>query len=84
MSTEASAGAATGSLKRPQVRFLGVDVGWYGIAGSIALVSGPVLYPIFRSVFGRPAGPSSEAGNEALALAEAEAVEAADVAAVSA
>ena len=54
-------------------RFLGLDVGWYGIAGFIALVSGPVLYLIFRSVFGGPAGPSSEAGNESLALAEAEA-----------
>jgi len=56
-------------------RFLGVDIGWYGIAGFIALVSGPVLYPIFRSVFGGPAGPSSEAGSESLALAEAEAAE---------
>ena len=75
MSTEVSAGAATRSLKRPQVRLLGVDVGRYGIAGFIALASGPVLYPIFRSVFGGPAGPSSEAGDEALALAEAEAAE---------
>jgi amino acid transporter len=56
-------------------KFLGLDVGWYGIAGFIALVSGFVLYPIFRGVFGGPAGPSSEAGNDALALAEAEAAE---------
>ena len=65
-------------------RLLGVDIGWYGIAGFIALVSGPVLYPIFRRVFGGPAGPSSEAGNEALALAEAEAAEAAGESAASA
>jgi amino acid transporter len=56
-------------------RFLGLDVGWYGIAGFVALFSGPVLYFVFRRVFGGPAGPSSEAGNEALALAEAEAAE---------
>jgi len=65
-------------------RVLGLDVGWYGIAGFIALVSGPVLYPVFRSVFGGPAGPSSEAGNESLALAEAEAAEDAGRAAASA
>jgi len=75
MSTEVSAGAATRSLKRPQVRLLGVDVGRYGIAGFVALVSGPVLHAIFRGVFGGPAGPSREAGNEALAPAEAEAAE---------
>jgi amino acid transporter len=56
-------------------RLLGVDVGWYGIAGSIALLSGPVLYYVFRAIYGGPATPSSEAGNEALALAEAEAAE---------
>ena len=56
-------------------RFLGLDVGWYGIAGFLALFSGPILYFVFRAVFGGPAGPSSEAGNEALALAEAEAAE---------
>ncbi len=56
-------------------RLLGVDVGWYGIAGSIALFSGPVLYYVFRAIYGGPATPSSEAGNEALALAEAEASE---------
>ena len=58
-----------------EFKLLGVTVGWYGVAGFIALISGPVLYPIFRKVFGGPAGPSSEAGNEALALAEAEAAE---------
>jgi hypothetical protein len=81
MSTEVSAGAATRSLKRSQVRlitvfrFLGMDVGWYGIAGFIALVSAPVLYPVFRSVFGGPAGPSREAGDDALVLAKADAAE---------
>ena len=62
-------------------RFLGLDVGWYGIAGFIALLSGPVLYFVFRAVFGGPAGPASEAGNDALALAEAEAAEDANEAA---
>jgi len=56
-------------------RLLGVDVGWYGIAGFIALFSGPVLFYVFRAIYGGPATPSSEAGNEALALAEAEAAE---------
>jgi amino acid transporter len=56
-------------------KLLGQDVGWYGIAGSIALFSGPVLYYVFRAIYGGPATPSSEAGNEALALAEAEASE---------
>jgi amino acid transporter len=54
-------------------RFLGIDVGWYGIAGFAALLSGPVLYYVFRAVYGGPSNPSSEAGDEALALAEAEA-----------
>jgi amino acid transporter len=56
-------------------RFLGVDVGWYGIAGFVALFSGPVLYYVFRAVYGGPGNPAREAGNEALALAEAEAAE---------
>ena len=54
---------------------IGVDVGWYGIAGFLALCSGPVLYYVFRAVYGGPATPSREAGNDALALAEAEAAE---------
>jgi amino acid transporter len=62
-------------------KFLGIEVGWYGIAGFIALVSGPALYPLFRNVFGGPAGPSGEAGSESLALAEAEAAEDAGTAA---
>jgi amino acid transporter len=56
-------------------RFLGLDVGWYGIAGFVALFSGPVLYYVFRAVYGGPGNPSREAGNDALALAEAEAAE---------
>jgi hypothetical protein len=62
-------------------KLFGQDIGWYGIAGFIALMSGPVLYFVFRAIFGGPAGPSNEAGNEALALAEAEAAEDADEAA---
>lgn len=54
---------------------LGVDVGWYGIAGFMALFSGPVLYYVFRAIYGGPSNRSSEAGNDALALAEAEAAE---------
>jgi hypothetical protein len=65
------------SLKREQVHSsmrLGFD-GWYGIAGFVALFSGPVLYYVFRAIYGGPATPSHEADNEALALAEAEAAE---------
>ncbi|HQH21820.1 MAG TPA: APC family permease [Thermoleophilia bacterium] len=53
----------------------GQDVGWYGIAGFAALLSGLVLYYVFRAVYGGPGSPSSEAGKEAIALAEAEAAE---------
>ena len=56
-------------------RLLGIDVGWYGIAGFVALLSGPVLYSVFRAIYGGPRNPSREAGNEALTLAEAEAAE---------
>jgi amino acid transporter len=54
---------------------LGRDVGWYGIAGFAALFSGPVLYYVFRAIYGGPSTPSYEAGDEAIALAEAEAEE---------
>jgi amino acid transporter len=54
----------------------GLNVGWYGIAGFAALLSGPVLYYVFRALYGGPRSPSSEAGDEAVALAEAEAREA--------
>ena len=43
--------------------------------GSRALCSGPVLYYVFRAIYGGPATPSREAGDDALALAEAEAAE---------
>ena len=53
-----------------------LDVGWYGIAGCVALLSGPVLYYVFRALYGGPRSPSSEAGDAAIALAEADAQEA--------
>ena len=56
-------------------RLLGQDVGWYGIAGTVALLSGPVLYYVFRALSGGPRTRSHEAGDEAIALAEAEAAE---------
>ena len=51
------------------------NVGWYGIAGFVALFSGPVLYYLFRAIYGGPSTPSCKAGDEAIALAEAEAAE---------
>jgi len=51
----------------------GIDIGWYGIAGFAALLSGPPVYWICRRIYGGPGIPASEAGNEAIALAEAEA-----------
>ena len=36
---------------------------------------GPVLYYVFRAIYGGPDTPSHEAGDEAIALAEAEAAE---------
>jgi amino acid transporter len=56
-------------------KLLGANIGWYGIAGFVALSSGPVLYYVFRALYGGPVTPAREAGNDALALAEAEAVE---------
>ena len=41
----------------------------------LATFSGPALYYVFRAIYGGPGNPSSEAGNEALALAEAELAE---------
>jgi amino acid transporter len=58
-----------------RIRLLGLDVGWYGIAGSVALLSGPVCYVIFRRVFGGPSTPPSEAGNDELRLAAVDAVD---------
>jgi amino acid transporter len=54
---------------------LGQDVGWYGIAGFAALFSGPVLYYVFRAIYGGPGTSSREAGDDAIAIAEAEAAE---------
>jgi len=34
---------------------LGVEIGWYGIAGLTALLSGPLLYPLLARKL-RPAG----------------------------
>ena len=51
---------------------LGMDIGWYGVAGFLALLSGPPVYALCRAVYGGPKVPSCEAGNEAIALAEAE------------
>jgi len=55
------------------LQLLGLDVGWYGIAGFLALASGPMLYPLLRALYGGPPTPSGAAGNEAIELAEAEA-----------
>jgi amino acid transporter len=55
---------------------VGLHLGWYGMGGLIALASGPVCYVVFRQIFGGPSTPSHEAGNEELALAEAEAAQA--------
>ena len=56
-------------------KVLGLNVGWYGIAGFIALFSGPVCYSSSgASSVGRARG-RHEAGDEAIALAEAEAAE---------
>jgi len=54
---------------------LGLHVGWYGMGGLIALASGPVCYLMFRRVFGGPATPSSQAGDEELLLAAADAAD---------
>jgi amino acid transporter len=54
---------------------LGLDVGWYGIAGFLALSSGVLLFYVFRSIYGGPRTPPGEAGSEAIELAEAEAAE---------
>lgn len=52
---------------------LGLDIGWYGIAGFFALLSGPVLYGIYRAKYGGPQQASSTAGDAEIAIAEAEA-----------
>jgi amino acid transporter len=45
------------------VTLFGQDIGWYGLAGLLALLSGPVLYPLLRHRYGGPAIPCHEAGN---------------------
>jgi len=51
----------------------GLDIGWYGIAGFLALLSGPLLYQVCRAIYGGPRGASSAAGDAEIAIAEAEA-----------
>lgn len=63
------------SSSGPVLTLLGENVGRYGIAGFAALLSGPVLYSVFRAVYGGPSMPSREAGDAAIAIAEAEAAE---------
>ena len=33
---------------------LGMEIGWYGIAGFVALLSGPLLYPFMKNRYGGP------------------------------
>ena len=66
-------GAASSS--GPGLPLLGQDVGRCGIAGYAALFPGPVLYSVFRAIYGGPSTPSREAGDAAIAIAEAEAAE---------
>jgi len=34
---------------RDRFGFLGIEIGWYGVAGLIAILSGPLLYPWLRA-----------------------------------
>ena len=45
------------------ITLFGQDIGWYGLAGLLALLSGPLLYPLLRHRYGGPPTPSHEAGN---------------------
>jgi amino acid transporter len=54
-------------------KMLGLDVGWYGIGGFIALVSGPIVYWVAKAVTGGPQTDPATAGDAELAIAEAEA-----------
>jgi amino acid transporter len=58
---------------RDGLEVFGVNVGWIGIAGAIALLSGPLLYPLLRARYGGPTSPSATAGDHYIALAAAEA-----------
>ncbi len=42
--------------------FNGLNIGWYGIASGIALLSGPVFYPLLKKRYGGPASPFNKAG----------------------
>jgi hypothetical protein len=91
MTNAAGAGAHARSHKRAQVRAardrstelrsvtvsitVGRDARRCGIAGFPAPSSGPVLYSLSRAVYGGPSTPSHEAGDSAIAIAEAEAAE---------
>ena len=44
----------------------GIDIGWYGIAGFIALLSGPLVYPLLRARYGGPAPTSAVDGDAGL------------------
>ncbi len=63
MSVAAATGTCIRSLKRAQVHLV------------VALCSGPVLYSVFRAIYGGPRTPSDEAGDEAIAIAKTEAAE---------
>jgi hypothetical protein len=52
-----------------------LTVGWCGGAGFAALVSDPALYSLTRAIYGGPSTPARAAGDEANAMAEAEAAE---------
>ena len=38
---------------RDRFDVLGIEIGWYGLAGLIAILSGPLLYPVFHRRFQR-------------------------------
>ncbi len=63
MSVAAATGTCVRSLERARVHLV------------VALCSAPVLYSVFRAIYGGPGTPSDEAGDEAIAIAEAEAAE---------
>lgn len=46
---------------------LGLDTGWYGFAGCVALLFVPALYYVLRADYGGPSKPSCEAGDAAIA-----------------
>jgi amino acid transporter len=54
-------------------KVLGVNIGWYGIGGFIALVSGPIWYWAAKKITGGPRTDPATAGDAELAIAEAEA-----------